>query len=111
MYNAWMYDVYDLSGILLLAIMVMLWWRGSGRHTKALRYARQHCESLGLQLLDETLVQKKLHWERNQHGFLQAQRHYEFDFCSGGLQRYRGRLIMIGSSIGNIELEAHQYRF
>ena len=55
-----MYDLLDIALLALLVTIAWHWWRAQGFKHYALKRARQHCEQLHLQLLDETVVLRRL---------------------------------------------------
>jgi len=68
---------------------------------------RRYCQARQLQFLDETVVQQKLGFRRNQQGRLSLIRFYGFEFSSDGSRRFKGKVEVRGAWAGNIELEPY----
>ena len=102
-----MLTLWDLSGLLLLAVLLNHWWRSRDAKAWALQYAAQRCQELDLQLLDQSIVLHKIRLARGDGGMLQWWREYRFEFSSTGQDRYPGSLTMSGYRLLSIELAAH----
>lgn len=97
--------------LLLLAIAGIIatyWWRSGVFKGRARELASSHCERLGLQLLDHSMVITALWPVRGGDGRLVLRRKYEFEFASIGDRRYRGWLVLVGMRLVSIELEAYK---
>ncbi len=100
-----------LGNIILLALLGFIlhyWWQSGEYKGRALRLASQHCQQLGLQLLDQSMVIKGYWPMRLQSGSLVIRRRYNFEFTSTGQQRYCGKLVLLGFKLESIELETYQ---
>jgi hypothetical protein len=68
--------------------------------------ARKHCETMGVQLLDQNIILKKLSLHFSRHSLIAVERLYLFEFSSIGDSRYQGTVKLIGDKVAAIELEA-----
>jgi len=90
-----------------IAALAAFWWHSDGVKTLALKLVDTHCQKLGLQLLDQTMVIKGVFPVRDKSGSLCLRRRYRFEFASTGEARYRGVIVMVGRRQQSIELEPH----
>lgn len=100
-----------LRSILLTAIVIGLCWywlKSRELKERALRAAAKKCDSLGVELLDQSVVLRSLRPMRGAGGGIQLYRRYVFDFSSTGEQRYQGEVTMIGSRVERISLAPHR---
>ena len=103
-----MFSLGKFIALVLIGCGLLYLWR-SGQFTEtARRLARNHCEQLGLQLLDDSMVISGMWPMRNSDGRLVLRRTYRFEFASTGDQRYRGRLVLEGLRLRDIELDAYR---
>jgi len=91
----------------LMLCVVGFWWQTYQIKHRALLAAKKHCQGLGLQLLDQSVVLSRMQLRRSASGSLQLHRHYKFEFSSTGDERYKGMVIMEGSRAGQVDVEAH----
>lgn len=101
----------SLRSIFLTALVflgVVYWLRARDLKQIALIAARQHCKSLNLSLLDETVVLKRIKPMRSQQGKPVLSRTYHFDFSSNGEDRYQGEISLAGKRILKIKLPPHR---
>ena len=93
---------------LLLIVAIVLFFYDSLRSKElASGYGRRYCQRHNLQFLDETVAQRKLKFTRSESGRLSFVRYYNFEFCSDGSRRYKGKLEVRGNWVGAIELEPY----
>lgn len=102
-----MLTLTDISLLGFLVLGISYWWQARGYKTLALEYAWQRCQQLELQLLDQSVVLRKMRLRRGRNGSLQWQRTYEFEFASTGEQRYRGSVVLDGSRLLRLDLDVH----
>jgi len=74
----------------------------------ALDAAKRHCQKLELQMLDDCVALTGFWLKRNDCGHFQGWRSYSFEFSATGLERYQGKLIMLGSTLLSIELQPYR---
>jgi hypothetical protein len=92
------------SFVTLLALYAF--WRHINMNGIAKTYARKHCETMGVQLLDQNIILKKLSLHTSRHSLVAVGRFYLFEFSSVGDSRYQGTIKLIGNRVMAIELEA-----
>lgn len=97
----------DIILLMIAALAINQWWRSRDAKAVALIHAARRCESLDLQLLDQSIVLRKSRLKRGQSGWLQWWRQYSFEFSSTGNERYQGHLTLLGHQLQTIELEPH----
>lgn len=103
-----MFSLGSLTALGLIGFAALYLWR-SGEYTqRARQLARDHCQQLQLQLLDDSMVITRLWPMRSSSGRLILRRNYRFEFASTGDRRYRGTLILEGLQLQRIELEAYK---
>lgn len=103
-----MIDPLSLLMLALAVIIAIYWWRSGVFKGRARDLASDHCQQLGLQLLDQSMVITGLWPVRGVDGRLMLRRRYEFEFASLGDRRYRGRLVLVGMRLESIDLEAYK---
>jgi len=74
---------------------------------RAREMASRYCQQLNLQLLDYSMVITGYWPVRNSTGNLVIRRTYQFEFTSTGERRYQGIIVLFGSQIKSIDLEAY----
>jgi len=92
--------------IFLGVLCLLIWfWQDSLRSREiAVFYARQYCQSLSYQILDETVAVKMLKPGRELMGNFVFYRHYQFEFSLNGYDRYNGSVFLIGQKPTSIQL-------
>ena len=96
-----------LIWLTVLAGVAVFWWHSDLVKNEALKLAGAHCQRLGLQLLDQSMVIKGVFPVRDETGGVCLRRKYRFEFSSTGQVRYQGLIVMIGRRPRQIELEPH----
>ena len=91
--------------IAALVCALIYWYTAQQAKTFAVVYARRECEKHGVQLLDQTVQQIKLSMSRNVQSRWQFWREYRFDYSTDGVNRYEGRLVMLGHRLLRSALE------
>jgi hypothetical protein len=94
--------------ILLLVGLIWFWWDSRGVAERAITAARQSCERADLTFLNDTVAWSKIRLKRNRIGRVQIQRTYFFEFASDMERRYQGEIIMLGSQVNKISLDAYR---
>lgn len=101
-------ELGDIALLLLFTTGVYWWWRAQAVKEVALRVAREHCRSLDVQLLDESVVLRGFWLKRDTGGTLCVRRSYVFEFTSTGDDRYHGCVVMLSMTMETIQLEPHR---
>jgi len=68
--------------------------------------ARKHCRTIGVQLLDQNIILKRLSLHTSRQYLVAIGRLYLFEFSSVGDSRYTGTVKLIGNKVVAVELEA-----
>ncbi|WP_318837940.1 DUF3301 domain-containing protein [Neiella holothuriorum] len=97
--------------LMCLAAVAVIWWKAKEAQERALKAARAYCKNLGLQLLDECVVQGHWHFRRGDSSFLVVERIYQFEFTSTGYERYVGEVIMRGAKLVSVHVEPHVVQY
>ena len=97
-----------LAVIALLGGAATLFYQSLHTRELALVAARQHCQAMGVQLLDQTIYCHRRRLQRD--GPLPVfRRWYFFEFTSTGDERYRGIVEMLGNSPRGVQLAPHRF--
>ncbi|RBP84134.1 DUF3301 domain-containing protein [Marinomonas rhizomae] len=98
----------DIIILLLIAAVIYSWWRNTSIREQALISAKKHCESLNLQLLEDSVGgdEWKPTWH---HGRVKIKRSYKFEFSSSGIARYSGKISYLGDQKIKIWLSPHDF--
>ena len=97
----------DVIWIGLFATLAAIWWHGQGVKASALKHVKRYCDEHDIQLLDESLVLRKLWPARNARGVMSLQRTYFFEFTSTGEYRYRGTVTLLGYQLQSVDAQTH----
>lgn len=89
------------GGLLLLG---WLWWDGLKKRELAVRAARRVCERAGVQLLDETVIIKRMRLRRDDGQRLRLYREYGFEYSDTGDNRLPGRVYLLGDRVLDVNL-------
>jgi len=68
---------------------------------------RQVCDRHGVQFLDDTVEKKKVWVRRSSNGRLELCRIFFFEFATDGAQRYHGRIIVLGNTVSEVNMDAY----
>lgn len=100
--------LYDLMIAFVVAMFGLLIWQNAGFRDHVVGLAKQHCEHMDVQLLDDTVSLLSLRLKRDKRGNFALSRRYEFTFTSTGDGRYSGELTMHGRRLDKVELAPHR---
>lgn len=98
--------IQDWLPILVLGALGLFWWEGLKKRELAVQAARRICQREGVQLLDETVVLKRLQPRRDDNQRLSLWREFRFEYSDNGDNRLPGSVIMLGNSILSVDLQA-----
>lgn len=98
----------DLLLIILLLLVGYYWSDSMKARELAFSYAKNHCQQVDVQLLDEYVALNGLWLKKDGHGKTKAWRSYQFEFTSTGYERYNGKVIMLGQKIISIQLDPYK---
>ena len=95
------------SYLFVLAVVgtLVYWYTAQQAKTYAVSYARRECEKQSVQLLDQTVQQVKLSMSRDHKHRWRFWREYRFEYSLDGINRYEGRLILLGHRLLRTSLE------
>lgn len=97
----------DLIWLLLIALLVGYWYNAM-RVTEMARHAgRQACAQVGVTFLDDSVIMNKLRLRRNAWGQIRLYREFCFEFTSDGSRRHRGRIVILGKQLQDVQLDAY----
>lgn len=103
--------MFDLAAVFWLFFVVLVVYYGwSAFKVKEVAYAaaRRHCKEVDVQILDQSVYLRRVWFKRNERGALSLWRVFHFDFTATGDDRYQGRVIVLGSRVNMVQLEAHR---
>lgn len=90
----------------LIAAVAGWWWLSMRARETAVRAARGACRRFSVQLLDETVVLRRIRLARGRDGRLHVWRLYRFEFSQTGGERYGGHVALLGQRLMDAHLEA-----
>jgi hypothetical protein len=96
---------WELLLVALLAAAAWYWYAGLEAREQAIVVGRRACTEAGLQLLDESVILRRLRLARNGSGQLQFQRDFHFEFSDTGDNRRPGVIRMLGTRVEYISLD------
>lgn len=103
-----MLTLSELAWIFLFGFAAWYWWKARAVKEVALAAAKAHCETMGVEMLDEAVFLRGLWFKRDARGRLRVWRRFLFEFATTGQYRYTGRVILLGWHVESIQLDAHQ---
>lgn len=104
-------QLIDLSLLGCLTLCgLFLWLHFNIRH-RALAAALRHTERHRVLLLDQTIVLKSMKFRSSHRALFTFERVFEFEFCSLGDTRYKGRVKFAGQKQIGIWLEPFKTDF
>ena len=103
-----MFSLINLLLLVLAGVIAVYWWQSGLFKGRARELAAAHCQQLGLQLLDQSMVITAIRPIIGRGGRIEFRRTYQFEFSSTGDRRYQGELVMEAMQLKSIELEAYR---
>ena len=94
--------IFESTGLLLVAAALWFWYDTIKARDAGIAAARQSCAGLGLQLLDDTVIVKKLRLARDDEGRLRPERVFSFEYSDTGDNRRRGSITTLGSDVTDV---------
>lgn len=91
---------------LLFITFLWLFWHHLSISQRAYRAAKQRTEEIGVVLLDQSVILRKVTLRRSTHSLFALQRRYDFEFSSIGDVRYPGYIVFTGKRLQKIHLAA-----
>ena len=99
----------NLLFVSLAVFAVGFWWKTQGIKQLAYTIAKRRCEEANVQLLDQSVMLKRLRIRRVHSGGLSVVRFFEFEFTASGAERYQGEVEMLGQHLVRVGMEAHRF--
>jgi hypothetical protein len=104
-----------LSTLLMMVLAVAgaaFWYAGRGAAETATRVGQAACSRAGVQWLDQSVHLVTMRLSRGSDGWLGLERHFGFEYSTGGDDRRAGRIVLHGrrlrSVVGPMPLEPVQ---
>lgn len=100
-----------MEGLILAGILLAVtwyWWDTMQSKEAARKAGKQACTNAQVQFLDDTVELKKLWVHRNERGRLELCRIFFFEFTSDGSSRYQGRIVLTGSVVRDVQMDAYR---
>ncbi|MDX9989214.1 DUF3301 domain-containing protein [Thiothrix unzii] len=98
-----------MENLLLIAILgagVWFWIDSMNARERAIAAATRACQSINVQLLDQTVSLESLKPARNNAGHLVWRRTYGFEYSIQGVERRSGRAILRGRVLEQVQLDS-----
>ena len=103
-----MYGIADIFPFIFVVLLLWYWWSAQGIKERALKAARAHCEGMDIQLLDDSVVLRRLWFKRDGRGSFRVWRLFYFEFTATGEERYSGTVEMLGMAVVSLQLAPHR---
>lgn len=97
----------QLFFIFVIVLLIWFWHDTMQAREQAIAIGKRHCQSDGLQLLDETVSLSSMKLRRDGEGQVAFRRVYEFEFSDNGDNRRLGSITLLGRHAESIQLEPH----
>lgn len=96
----------DVSILLMIIFLIVLFWHQSRFKTLALRHAYRFAQEHDMQLLDQTIALSSFRLVKDRRYLVAFERVYGFEFTIRGDRRYKGKIKMVGFHLSRIESDA-----
>lgn len=97
--------VTQFFAFLLLALIGWWWWDSMQAREQAVNAARRACRTFSMQLLDDSVVLRRVRVQRDRRGRLGLLRMYTFEFTRVGDERRNGYASLIGKHVLDVHLD------
>lgn len=95
----------QLVAMLLLALIGLWWWGSMQAREVAVGAARRACRTFSTQLLDDSVVLRRIRLQRDRRGRVGLLRMYTFEFTRAGDERRNGYVSVIGRRVLDVHLD------
>ncbi len=85
-----------LSCLIAIFAVAWFWLDTAAARDRARRGAHRLCSELGVQFLDQTVALSRTRLRRGPNGGLCWERLFRFEFSESGIERYSGRVEILG---------------
>ena len=100
--------LFETLSLSVLCLLAWVWLDDVKARERGVSAARRACEREGLQLLDDTVSCRSLRPVRDDDGRLTLRRLYEFEYSDSGDDRRRGRVVMLGRTVREVDVGARR---
>lgn len=92
--------------VVIAVVGIGLWFAFDSLRAReqALHACQSACGEMDVQLLDHTVALGRVRLARDARGHLRLRRRYNFEFSTGGSDRWRGYVDLLGLTVIQIEL-------
>lgn len=90
--------------VAVAALVIYVWFGALAARERAVRAAAETCRRREIQLLDDTVVLRRVRLCRGDRALVQLRRTYEFEYSEHGGDRQRGFVILCGARVETIGL-------
>lgn len=98
----------NLALLMVFFLLALALWQHLEVGKKAYIAAKKHTLQMGVTLLDQSIVLKRLALRKSKHSLCAIERCYHFEFSSLGDQRYSGKVVFLGKRQVLVELSPHK---
>jgi hypothetical protein len=87
--------------LMMLAAMAaaMFWFLGRAAAETATQIGQRACSRAGVQWLDHSVHLVSMRLRRGPDGWMGLERHYRFEYSTGGHDRHAGRMVLHGKRL------------
>jgi len=97
--------VTQFLAMLLLALVGWWWWDSMQAREVAVTAARRACRTFSTQLLDDSVVLRRIRPRRDRGGRMRLLRMYTFEFTRAGDERRNGYASVLGRHVLDVHLD------
>ncbi len=94
-----MLSTYAIAIIAIIIIGIWFWQANMRAKEMAAMECKTLCKDHHIQLLDDTVMLKKMTLKRSESGAIRLCRHYRFEYTMGDDIRRRGLIVILGHQI------------
>lgn len=98
----------DFILILILFGIAWYWWDTSYCNELAFKSCVTHCAAAEVQLLDNSVVRRRVWFRRSDEGNVQLCRLYHFEYSDDAESRHFGYIVLLGHRVAETRLESQQ---
>lgn len=98
----------NLALIFILFLLAYSIWQHLDARRLAQRSAKNYCDKVGVQFLDQNVILRGLSIARSPRSLFALRRQFGFEFSSVGDRRYIGFITLLGQRVVDVELEPYK---
>jgi hypothetical protein len=99
--------MWEGAALLFIVLAAFFWIDSLRARERALAAGRAACERYSVQFLDETVAFARLRLGRDDEGRLKLARTYTFEFSDTGNNRRHGAIVLLGTSLQDVQMEPY----